>query len=187
MSEIEDRIPLIIKCHHDGRSKRVHFQSGADMISYRILKEKVEDTFSLSVIPFSIRYWCSESGEWSTIADDRELFEAVEYFNLGLGDVPIRSQSERSDSSGEVGLEVDIELECEIHLSDFGSLSNSDPRGENSNDQASQNSPRPPFSALHYPKEMALNLESNHLLWVAGGLPVRGREANRNGTSRFGV
>ncbi|KAF8889299.1 hypothetical protein BD779DRAFT_338293 [Infundibulicybe gibba] len=126
MFRFKETLPLTVKCSYEGRSKRVYLQTVADMC-YGTLKRKVEETVVLSAaVPFIIRYLDDESKEYCTIADDQELHEAVKYFSSGFDDLPVSSnastQSGRSRSSKKVGLEVEIVRDCDVSLSDSGSL-----------------------------------------------------------------
>ncbi|KAH0582797.1 hypothetical protein H2248_010706 [Termitomyces sp. 'cryptogamus'] len=130
---------LVVKCSLDSRNKKITFDSARNC-TYELLRQKVEQCYSLSSTSFAITYK-DDDGEITTIASDTDLAEAIQYFHVG-DDVPLSSAtsilSGRSFGSRKVTLKVQITVDYDgPSLSDTSSLISLDEyRGRNTSQQS---------------------------------------------------
>ncbi|KAG8872884.1 hypothetical protein FRB97_007265 [Tulasnella sp. 331] len=120
--------PLIVKCTFDHCPKRISFTSAANC-TYELLHTKIEQSFSLSAISFTISYK-DDDGEITVIANDFDLVEAVQYFQAG-DDTPGSSNasvaSYRSGAGRKTTLRVQVVVDYDgPSLSDTASLASRD-------------------------------------------------------------
>ncbi|KAG8999432.1 hypothetical protein FRB94_006173 [Tulasnella sp. JGI-2019a] len=120
--------PLIVKCTFDRSPKRISFTSAVNC-KYELLRTKIEQSFSLSAIPFTISYK-DDDGEITVIANDFDLVEAVQYFQAG-DDTPGSSNasvtSYRSGAGRKITMRVQVKVDYDgPGLSDTASLASRD-------------------------------------------------------------
>ncbi|KIO32050.1 hypothetical protein M407DRAFT_19077 [Tulasnella calospora MUT 4182] len=121
-SDMPDR-PLIVKCFFDRSLKRISFASAVNC-TFERLRQKVEQSFSLSACLFTISY-TDDDGETTAIANDYDLLEAIQYFQAG-DDVPSSAASAASGRSG-MGRRITLRVQVAVDydgpsLSDTSSL-----------------------------------------------------------------
>ncbi|KAG6821486.1 hypothetical protein H0H93_010210 [Arthromyces matolae] len=130
---------LVVKCAFDTRNKKITFDSARNC-TYDVLRRKVEECFALSSTLFAITYK-DDDGEVTTISNENDLTEAIQYFQPG-DDPPLSSAasilSGRSFGSRRVTLKVHIIVEYDgPSLSDTSSLISLDEyRGRNASQQS---------------------------------------------------
>ncbi|KAG6890022.1 hypothetical protein C0992_003367 [Termitomyces sp. T32_za158] len=130
---------LVVKCSLDSWNKKITFDSARNC-TYELLRQKVEQCYSLSPTSFAITYK-DDDGEITTITNDTDLTEAIHYFHVG-DDVPLSSAasilSGRSFGSRKVTLKVQITVDYDgPSLSDTSSLISLDEyRGRNASQQS---------------------------------------------------
>ncbi|TCD69146.1 hypothetical protein EIP91_008622 [Steccherinum ochraceum] len=115
---------LVVKCNYEGLNKRITFSSSRKC-SYDLLRQRVEECFSLSATPYAIQY-TDDDGETTDITTETDLTEAIRYFRPSADDPPLSSAasilSGRSFRS-KITLRVKITVEYDgPSLSDTGSL-----------------------------------------------------------------
>ncbi|KZT07269.1 uncharacterized protein LAESUDRAFT_743006 [Laetiporus sulphureus 93-53] len=137
---------LVVKCTYDEALRKITFNS-TRTCTYELLRQRVEQCFSLFAIPFAITY-TDDDGEVTDIATDSDLTEAIRYVYPVHDDPPVSSSSSilsgRSLIRGKITLRVRITVEYDgPSLSDTSSLVSLD---EYSNRNGS---------------ELSLNLESH--------------------------
>ncbi|KAG9312851.1 hypothetical protein JVU11DRAFT_6282 [Chiua virens] len=81
--------PLVVKCTFDRWNKHISFAS-AKNCSYDLLKNKVEQCFSLYATPYVISYK-DDDGEVTDVSTESDLTEAIQYFQAGSDDPPLSS------------------------------------------------------------------------------------------------
>ncbi|KAH0836543.1 hypothetical protein J3R83DRAFT_8216 [Lanmaoa asiatica] len=81
--------PLVVKCTFDRWNKHISFAS-AKNCSYDLLKNKIEQCFSLYATPYVISYK-DDDGEVTDISTESDLTEAIQYFQAGSDDPPLSS------------------------------------------------------------------------------------------------
>lgn len=121
--------PLLVKCAFDGWNKRISFASARNC-SYDLLRERIEQCFSLSATPYVISYR-DDDGEVTDITTESDLTEAIQYFQAGSDDPPPSSAasilSGRSFGSKRITLRVQITVDYDgPSLSDSSSLASLD-------------------------------------------------------------
>lgn len=121
--------PLLVKCAFDGWNKRISFASARNC-SYDLLRERIEQCFSLSATPYVISYR-DDDGEITDITAESDLTEAIQYFQAGSDDPPLSSAasilSGRSFGSKRITLRVHITVDYDgPSLSDTSSLASLD-------------------------------------------------------------
>lgn len=121
--------PLLVKCAFDGWNKRISFASARNC-SYDLLRERIEQCFSLSATPYVISYR-DDDGEVTDITAESDLTEAIQYFQAGSDDPPLSSAasilSGRSFGSKRITLRVHITVDYDgPSLSDTSSLASLD-------------------------------------------------------------
>ncbi|KAI6024406.1 hypothetical protein EDC04DRAFT_2574197, partial [Pisolithus marmoratus] len=127
--------PLLVKCAFDSWNKRISFASARNC-SYDLLRERIEQCFSLSATPYVISYR-DDDGEVTDITTEADLTEAIQYFQAGSDDPPLSSAasilSGRSFGSKRITLRVHITVDYDgPSLSDTSSLVSLDEyRGRN--------------------------------------------------------
>ncbi|KZP21090.1 hypothetical protein FIBSPDRAFT_861001 [Athelia psychrophila] len=146
MNNRPDR-PLVVKCTFDRWNKRITFSSARNC-SYDLLKNKVEQCFSLYATSYAISYK-DDDGEVTDINTDSDLTEAIQYFQAGSDDPPISSAasilSGRSFGNRKITLRVHITVDYDgPSLSDTSSLASMDEYKGRNGSQASFS-----FSAPH--------------------------------------
>ncbi|KAG6833242.1 hypothetical protein H0H87_009863 [Tephrocybe sp. NHM501043] len=130
---------LVVKCSLDSWNKKITFDSARNC-TYDLLRQKVEQCYSLSSSSFAITYK-DDDGEITTIAGENDLTEAIQYFQAG-DDPPLSSAasilSGRSFGSRKVTLKVQITVDYDgPSLSDTSSLiSLEEYRGRNGSQQS---------------------------------------------------
>ncbi|KAG6869213.1 hypothetical protein C0993_009076 [Termitomyces sp. T159_Od127] len=130
---------LVVKCSLDSWNKKITFDSARNC-TYELLRQKIEQCYSLSHTSFAITYK-DDDGEITTITSDTDLTEAIQYFHAG-DDVPLSSAasilSGRSFGSRKVTLKVQITVDYDgPSLSDTSSLISLDEyRGRNGSQQS---------------------------------------------------
>ncbi|KAF9221473.1 hypothetical protein BS17DRAFT_785470 [Gyrodon lividus] len=117
--------PLVVKCTFDRWNKRISFASARNC-SYDLLRNKIEQCFSLYATPYVIAYK-DDDGEVTDITTESDLTEAIQYFQAGSDDPPISSAasilSGRSFGSKRITLRVHITVDYDgPSLSDTSSL-----------------------------------------------------------------
>ncbi|KAG8970166.1 hypothetical protein FRC05_000687 [Tulasnella sp. 425] len=125
-SDMPDR-PLVVKCFFDRSLKRISFASAVNC-TFERLRQKVEQSFSLSACLFTISYK-DDDGEVTAIANDYDLLEAIQYFQAG-DDVPSSGASVASGRSG-MGRRITLRVQVVVDydgpsLSDTSSLASMD-------------------------------------------------------------
>ncbi|KIJ20721.1 hypothetical protein PAXINDRAFT_174193 [Paxillus involutus ATCC 200175] len=121
--------PLVVKCTFDRWNKRISFASARNC-SYDLLRNKIEQCFSLYATPYVIAYK-DDDGEVTDITTESDLTEAIQYFQVGSDDPPISSAasilSGRSFGSKRITLRVQITVDYDgPSLSDTSSLASLD-------------------------------------------------------------
>ncbi|KAI6126476.1 hypothetical protein EV401DRAFT_2148272 [Pisolithus croceorrhizus] len=121
--------PLLVKCTFDGWNKRISFASARNC-SYDLLRERIEQCFSLSATPYVVSYR-DDDGEVTDITTESDLTEAIQYFQAGSDDPPLSSAasilSGRSFGSKRITLRVQITVDYDgPSLSDTSSLASLD-------------------------------------------------------------
>ncbi|KAF9561215.1 hypothetical protein CPC08DRAFT_801895 [Agrocybe pediades] len=116
--------PLIVKCTFDKWHKRITFSSARNC-SYELLRNKIEQCFSLYATSYAVSYK-DDDGEITVISTDADLTEAIQYFQAG-DDAPLSSAasilSGRSFGPRKITLRVDISVDYDgPSLSDTSSL-----------------------------------------------------------------
>ncbi|KAG6381486.1 hypothetical protein JVT61DRAFT_67 [Boletus reticuloceps] len=118
--------PLVVKCTFDRSNKHINFAS-AKNCCYDLLKNKIEQCFSLYATPYVISYK-DDDGEVTDISTESDLTEAIQYFQAGSDDPPLSSAasilSGRSfGSKRRIALRVHITVDYDgPSLSDTSSL-----------------------------------------------------------------
>ncbi|KAH7920383.1 hypothetical protein BV22DRAFT_1039929 [Leucogyrophana mollusca] len=117
--------PLVVKCTFDRWNKRITFSSARNC-SYDLLRNKVEQCFSLYATSYAIAYK-DDDGEVTDITTESDLTEAIQYFQAGNDDPPLSSAasilSGRSFGSRRITLRVHITVDYDgPSLSDTSSL-----------------------------------------------------------------
>ncbi|KAG1780931.1 hypothetical protein EV702DRAFT_1250482 [Suillus placidus] len=117
--------PLVVKCAFDRWNKRISFASARNC-SYQLLRNRVEQCFSLYATSYVIAYK-DDDGEISDITTESDLTEAIQYFQAGSDDPPLSSAasilSGRSFGSRRITLRVHITVDYDgPSLSDTSSL-----------------------------------------------------------------
>ncbi|KAH8832945.1 hypothetical protein DL96DRAFT_1458832 [Flagelloscypha sp. PMI_526] len=118
---------LTVRCAFDSSNKKISFRNAGNC-SWKLLHAKIEQCFSLYGSPFSITYK-DDDGEVCEIASDRELDEALIYFQAGDDEPAVSSRSSiiSGHSLGSLGpkritLRVQVSVDYDGRLSDTGSL-----------------------------------------------------------------
>ncbi|KAH8075859.1 hypothetical protein BXZ70DRAFT_963595 [Cristinia sonorae] len=124
-SETLPERPLVVKCSHDGKNKRITFNSCRGT-TYDFFRKRIEDSFSLSATMYAIQY-TDDDGEVTDITSDGDLSEAIRYFHTGSDEAPSSSAasilSGRSFGRQRVTMRVKIAIDYDgPSLSDTGSL-----------------------------------------------------------------
>ncbi|TFK39910.1 hypothetical protein BDQ12DRAFT_649491 [Crucibulum laeve] len=132
--------PLVVKCTFDKWQKKITFSSARNC-TYNLLRDKVEQCFSLYATSYAIAYK-DDDGEISNITTETDLTEAIQYFQAGTDDAPLSSAasilSGRSFGARKVTLRVNITVDYDgPSLSDTGSLASLEEyRGRNGSQQS---------------------------------------------------
>ncbi|KAF7977582.1 hypothetical protein HWV62_3170 [Athelia sp. TMB] len=139
MNNRPDR-PLVVKCTFDRWNKRITFSSARNC-SYDLLKNKVEQCFSLYATSYAIAYK-DDDGEVTDITTESDLTEAIQYFQAGSDDPPMSSAasilSGRSFGNRKITLRVHITVDYDgPSLSDTSSLASMDEYKGRNGSQAS--------------------------------------------------
>ncbi|KDQ61360.1 hypothetical protein JAAARDRAFT_30782 [Jaapia argillacea MUCL 33604] len=121
--------PLVVKCTFDRWNKRITFASARNC-SYDLLRDKIEQCFSLSATSYVLSYK-DDDGEVTDITTESDLTEAIAYFQAGSDDPPLSSAasilSGRSFGSKKITLRVQINVDYDgPSLSDTSSLASMD-------------------------------------------------------------
>ncbi|TFY68824.1 hypothetical protein EVJ58_g786, partial [Rhodofomes roseus] len=116
---------LVVECKYDEAVRKIRFSS-TRTCSYELLRQRVEQGFSLFATPFAITY-TDDDGEVTDIYTDSDLTEAIRYFSPVHEERPISSSSSiisgRSLTRGKITLRVRITVEYDgPSLSDTSSL-----------------------------------------------------------------
>ncbi|OBZ73842.1 ZZ-type zinc finger-containing protein P35G2.11c [Grifola frondosa] len=117
---------LVVKVTHDGSTKRITFASSRNC-SYDVLRQKVEQAFSLSPNGYTIGYKDDE-GETNDITTEAELTDAINFFKPTANDDPPVSSaasilSVRSLRQSKITLRILVIVDYDgPSLSDTGSL-----------------------------------------------------------------
>ncbi|KAH7913852.1 hypothetical protein BJ138DRAFT_1145144 [Hygrophoropsis aurantiaca] len=132
--------PLVVKCTFDRWNKRITFSSARNC-SYDLLRNKVEQCFSLYATSYVIAYK-DDDGEVTDITTESDLTEAIQYFQAGTDDPPLSSAasilSGRSFGSRRITLRVHITVDYDgPSLSDTSSLASMEEyKGRNGSQQS---------------------------------------------------
>ncbi|OSX64438.1 hypothetical protein POSPLADRAFT_1138078 [Postia placenta MAD-698-R-SB12] len=124
-SETRPDKALVVKCAYDEAVRKITFSS-TRTCSYELLRQRIEEGFSLYTTPFAITY-TDDDGEVTDIATDADLTEAIRYVYPVNDDPPLSSSSSilsgRSLTRGKITLRVRITVEYDgPSLSDTSSL-----------------------------------------------------------------
>ncbi|KAH9930304.1 uncharacterized protein B0H18DRAFT_1116990 [Fomitopsis serialis] len=116
---------LVVECKYDEAVRKIRFSS-TRTCSYELLRQRVEQGFSLFTTPFAITY-TDDDGEVTDICTEPDLTEAIRYFSPVHEERPISSSSSimsgRSLTRGKITLRVRITVEYDgPSLSDTSSL-----------------------------------------------------------------
>ncbi|EEB91261.1 hypothetical protein MPER_10414, partial [Moniliophthora perniciosa FA553] len=112
---------LVLYCTFDSKTKKITFRSQKNC-NYESLRARVEESFSLRASSYIISY-TDDDREITNISSDRDLHEAIEYFQAGEDNQSVSSgTSMLSVRSGrKITLRFDITVEGPS-LSDGGSI-----------------------------------------------------------------
>ncbi|THH16959.1 hypothetical protein EW146_g3752 [Bondarzewia mesenterica] len=153
--------PFIVKCKYHTRNKKITFGS-AQTCTYELLKERVEEGFSLSSQPFLIK-WTDDEGEVIPITSDADLTEAIQYYCRGDEEAPTSSAGSilsyrGSSSSRKITLQVQIDVDYDgPSLSDNSSLASTDDYQSHNGSQFSFALSAPPSA---FPDDDAVTVSS---------------------------
>ncbi|KIK61657.1 hypothetical protein GYMLUDRAFT_199189 [Collybiopsis luxurians FD-317 M1] len=124
--------PLQVRCTFDRKDKKISFQTARNC-TYDVLRDKIEQCFSLSTLSFFIS-WKDDNGDNIDIAADDHLVDAIQIAAAEENTSSAASiLSGRSFGSRKITLRVQISVDFEGRLSDSGSIASLDdyrPRSE---------------------------------------------------------
>ncbi|EPQ56589.1 hypothetical protein GLOTRDRAFT_138279 [Gloeophyllum trabeum ATCC 11539] len=164
---------LVVKCTFDRSNKRITFSSARNC-SYQLLRDRVEQCFSLSASSFVISYK-DDDGEVTDITNELDLTEAIYYFHTDASSEPASSASSilsgrsfGSLGSKKITLRIQVTVDYDgPSLSDSSSLASLDDyRGRQAGSELSLNWSAPgseidgTVDAEHEPEDDAVTISS---------------------------